>query len=68
MAQRVQIKLIDDLDGADADETVSFGLDGVVYEIDLSRMRPSCAMTSRNGSEMHVGSRVAPRAVHALPV
>ena len=37
MAQRVQIKLIDDLDGADADETVSFGLDGAVYEIDLSQ-------------------------------
>lgn len=37
MAQRVQIKLIDDLDGTDAAETVSFGLDGVSYEIDLSQ-------------------------------
>lgn len=37
MAQRVQIKLIDDLDGTDAVETVSFGLDGVSYEIDLSQ-------------------------------
>lgn len=37
MAQRVQIKLIDDLDGTDAEETVSFGLDGVSYEIDLSQ-------------------------------
>lgn len=37
MAQRVQIKLIDDLDGSDAEETVSFGLDGVSYEIDLSQ-------------------------------
>lgn len=37
MAQRVQIKLIDDLDGSDAVETVSFGLDGVSYEIDLSQ-------------------------------
>ncbi|MBC9956380.1 Lsr2 family protein [Yimella sp. cx-51] len=36
MAQHVQIKLIDDIDGSDAAETVSFGLDGVVYEIDLS--------------------------------
>lgn len=41
MAQRVQIKLIDDLDGSDAAETVSFGLDGVVYEIDLSKANAS---------------------------
>ena len=43
MAQRVQIILEDDYDGGDADETVSFGLDGVEYEIDLSaRTQPSC--------------------------
>ncbi len=36
MAQRVQIILEDDYDGSTADETVSFGLDGVEYEIDLS--------------------------------
>ncbi len=36
MAQRVQVILEDDLDGGDADETVSFSLDGVSYEIDLS--------------------------------
>lgn len=36
MAQRVQVLLIDDLDGSDGAETVSFALDGVSYEIDLS--------------------------------
>ena len=36
MAQRVHVVLVDDLDGGDATETVSFGLDGVDYEIDLS--------------------------------
>ena len=36
MAQRVQILLIDDVDGAAADETITFGLDGRTYEIDLS--------------------------------
>src|ERR1044072_3123221 len=36
MAQRVQIVLEDDLDGGVAAETVTFGLDGVSYEIDLS--------------------------------
>lgn len=36
MAQKVQVILVDDLDGGVADETVTFGLDGVLYEIDLS--------------------------------
>src|SRR5919112_199939 len=36
MAQKVQVVLIDDLDGGDATETVTFGLDGATYEIDLS--------------------------------
>ncbi|MBO1766068.1 MULTISPECIES: Lsr2 family protein [unclassified Allobranchiibius] len=36
MAQRVQILLEDDLDHSEAAETVTFALDGVNYEIDLS--------------------------------
>jgi hypothetical protein len=36
MAQRVQVLLVDDIDGAAAAETVSFSLDGVSYEIDLT--------------------------------
>ena len=36
MAQKVQVLLVDDLDGGTADETVTFGLDGVSYEIDLN--------------------------------
>jgi hypothetical protein len=36
MAQKVHIVLEDDLDGSDATETVSFGLDGTSYEIDLN--------------------------------
>jgi hypothetical protein len=36
MAQKVNIVLVDDLDGSDATQTVSFGLDGTSYEIDLS--------------------------------
>lgn len=36
MAQRVQVLLVDDVDGGEAAETVYFGLDGVSYEIDLS--------------------------------
>lgn len=36
MAQKVQVILVDDLDGGEAEESVSFSLDGVSYEIDLS--------------------------------
>jgi hypothetical protein len=36
MAQKVQVLLLDDLDGSEADQTVRFGLDGSSYEIDLS--------------------------------
>ncbi|MFD7500047.1 Lsr2 family protein [Streptomyces sp. NPDC059850] len=36
MAQKVQVLLVDDLDGGEADETVTFALDGKSYEIDLN--------------------------------
>lgn len=37
MAQIREIRLVDDLDGEAADETVEFGIDGKNYEIDLSK-------------------------------
>ena len=37
MARKVQYLLVDDLDGGEAEETVSFALDGTSYEIDLSK-------------------------------
>lgn len=48
MAQKVQVLLVDDVDGGTADETVTFALDGVSYEIDLtsdnaSKLRDSLA-------------------------
>ena len=36
MAKQIIHKLVDDLDGGDAEETVKFALDGTQYEIDLS--------------------------------
>ncbi len=41
MAQKVQVLLVDDVDGSAADETVTFALDGVTYEIDLTSERAS---------------------------
>ncbi|MGW6332948.1 histone-like nucleoid-structuring protein Lsr2 [Nocardia rhamnosiphila] len=47
MARKVVVTVVDDLDGASAAaETVSFGLDGVGYEIDLSEA---------NARELRVG-------------
>ena len=37
MVQTTIIKLTDDLDGTDADETIGFAVDGKTYEIDLSK-------------------------------
>jgi hypothetical protein len=41
MAKTVIVKLTDDIDGGDADETVQFALDGRSYEIDLSAANAS---------------------------
>lgn len=41
MAQRVHVVLVDDIDGTDADETVTFALDGTGYEIDLTEAHAS---------------------------
>ena len=48
MAQKVDVRFVDDLDGSEAVGTVSFALDGRAYEIDLSddnasRLRDSLA-------------------------
>src|SRR4051812_50148383 len=37
VAQIREIRLVDDIDGEAADETVEFGIDGKTYEIDLSK-------------------------------
>jgi hypothetical protein len=41
MAKTVIVKLTDDLDGGDADETIQFALDGKSYEVDLSAANAS---------------------------
>ncbi|WP_019148877.1 histone-like nucleoid-structuring protein Lsr2 [Timonella senegalensis] len=41
MAQKVQVILVDDIDGGAADETVTFSLDSVAYEIDLNAAHAS---------------------------
>ena len=36
MAQKIQVLMVDDIDGSEGSETVTFGVDGVNYEIDLN--------------------------------
>ncbi len=36
MARKEVIELLDDIDGSKAEETLKFGLDGTLYEIDLN--------------------------------
>lgn len=52
MAQRLQVVMTDDLDGGEADETVSFALDGSSYEMDLSVAN---AQSLRNAIAPYVG-------------
>jgi hypothetical protein len=59
MAQKVNIVLIDDIDGSDASETVSFGLDGTTYEIDVSDANAAAlreALAGYIGHARRVGS------------
>ncbi|MEU8310492.1 Lsr2 family protein [Actinomadura sp. NPDC048955] len=53
MAQKVEVLLVDDVDGGDADETISFSIDGTSYEIDLSKKN---AAKLRSGLEPFVAS------------
>ncbi len=62
MAQKVQIILEDDLDGSAATETVTFGLDGTSYEIDLnaehaSELREALAAYVGHGRKLGGGRR-----------
>ena len=57
MAQKVNIVLVDDIDQTDADETVTFGLDGKEYAIDLN---------TKNARSLR--DALAPFVAHGRPV
>ena len=57
MAQKVNIVLIDDIDQTDAEETVTFGLDGKEYAIDLN-----------DANAAALRDALAPYVAHARPV
>ncbi|MCM6772021.1 Lsr2 family protein [Nocardia sp. CDC159] len=65
MARKVVVELVDDFDGkSPAEETVSFALDGVEYEIDLSllnagRLRAVFEPYTEHGRKLGRGPRPA---------
>ncbi|MBP2371384.1 histone-like nucleoid-structuring protein Lsr2 [Pseudonocardia parietis] len=76
MAQVMSVRLVDDLDGSSADETIEFAIDGKEYEIDLtsahaSKLRDVLAdfvsAGRRNSNQVRRGRRLtepgAPRPV-----
>lgn len=79
MVQKVVVELVDDLDGTARDDigTVSFGLDGVDYEIDLTeanatRLRDELARfiaaARRTGGRIKRGMAAPSSATTARPV
>lgn len=64
MAQITNVKLLDDLDGGKAAETVAFGVDGVGYEIDLSAKNAK-ALRKALAEYVSVGRQVKVRAADA---
>lgn len=64
MAKETFTKLIDDLDGGVAHETVTFGLDGITYEIDLSTKHAK-KLRADLAPYLEVGSRVPGRVARA---
>jgi hypothetical protein len=76
MAQKVDVRFVDDLDGSEASGTVSFALDGRAYEIDLSeenaaKLRDSLATfvaaARRTGSRRPCNQRSSTSEAPATP-
>lgn len=61
MAQKVNITLVDDIDGSDATETVTFGLDGTTYEIDLNDANAAALRDALSGYVGHARKVTAGR-------
>ena len=67
MARKTVVSLVDDIDGTKADETVSFGLDGVTYEVDLSE-KNAAILRESIASFVGSGRRTGGRAKRGRPV
>src|SRR6185369_13317718 len=71
MAKKIITLLTDDLDGTEADRTVEFGLDGIVYAIDLSDKNAGklrAALAPFLSEATRVGRETSGRRAAAAPV
>ncbi|MCU6480349.1 hypothetical protein QO003_002692 [Arthrobacter silviterrae] len=62
MAQKIHVTLVDDIDQTPADENITFGLDGINYEIDLSAGN-AAALREALAKYISAGRRAGGRAV-----
>jgi hypothetical protein len=72
MARKVEVRLLDDIDGGVAEETLKFGLDSSNYEVDLSAkhaeaLRASLAPFVLNARRLGRGAVAVPRGRSAAP-
>jgi hypothetical protein len=67
MAKRTIHMLVDDIDGGEADETVRFAVDGVQYEIDLSK-KNATKMRDVLARYIEAGSKVGRASANAARV
>lgn len=70
MAKQIITRLVDDLDGGDAEESITFAFDGTEYEIDLSeknaaKLRKALAPFVTNGTRVSAARKK--RTVAAVP-
>jgi hypothetical protein len=71
MAQRVVTRLIDDMNGQEADETVTFSLDGEYFEIELTagnaeKLRNALAPYMQAGRKLRRSGAAAPKPRRAV--
>ena len=66
VAQQKVIKLVDDLDGSKAVETVSFGIDGALYDIDLNA-KNAAKLRSALDRFVAAGRKSRPQIARRLP-
>ena len=65
MARKVEVQLIDDIDGIKAEESIKFALDGISYEIDLSK-KNAAKLRSSLEPYVNAGQKLGRAPVHRV--
>ena len=65
MARKVEVQLIDDLDGSTAEESIKFSLDGINYQIDLNK-KNAAKLRSSLAPYVNAGQKLGRAAAHGV--